>query len=261
MWAPGRGILERDAFPAIQTFDSSRTPKRGERPAAPGTLAAVDLTAIVAALAAAEAESLPRTRSGDPGQPKENRARQAQLKRELTATQARIEILERDDRELGLRLERIAVFAAGPATAPGDAAPEKAPAADKIRERPAPPMQVASPRAASVSGDGEHPAAKKLLAAAAQHAPERFTWGQVATLAGLKPSGGHFNAGRKILRDASYVAEVNDLVTASPAGLKAAGEVPRARRHRPSGWPCDAIVCRRRRPRCCEPSPQKASAI
>ena len=35
LWAPGRGILERAAFPAIRTFDSSRTPKRGERPATP----------------------------------------------------------------------------------------------------------------------------------------------------------------------------------------------------------------------------------
>jgi hypothetical protein len=49
-----------------------------------------------------------------------------------------------------------------------------------------------------------------------------------ATLAGLKPSGGHFNAGRKSLRDAGYVAEINDLVVASPAGLEAAGEVPAA---------------------------------
>ena len=54
LWAPGRGILDRVAFPPIRTFDSSRTPKRGERLAAPRTLAEVDLTAIVAALAAAE---------------------------------------------------------------------------------------------------------------------------------------------------------------------------------------------------------------
>ena len=67
-----------------------------------------------------------------------------------------------------------------------------------------------------------------MLVALAQHAPARFTWGQAATLAGLKPSGGHFNAGRKSLRDAGYVAEINDLVVASPAGLKAAGEVPAA---------------------------------
>src|SRR5438874_1683886 len=32
-----------------------------------------------------------------------------------------------------------------------------------------------------------------------------FTWGQLATLAGLKPSGGHFNAGRKDLRTLSPV--------------------------------------------------------
>ena len=47
----------------------------------------------------------------------------------------------------------------------------------------------------AVPGEGLHRAARKLLLALAQHAPARFTWGQVATLAGLKPSGGHFNAG------------------------------------------------------------------
>jgi hypothetical protein len=50
LWAPGRGILDCIAFPPIRTFDSSRTPKRGERLTAPRTLAAVDLTAITAAL-------------------------------------------------------------------------------------------------------------------------------------------------------------------------------------------------------------------
>jgi hypothetical protein len=63
LWVPGRDILDHVAFPAIRTFDSSRTPKRGENLATPRTLAeslprtgsGVDLTAIVAALAAAEA--------------------------------------------------------------------------------------------------------------------------------------------------------------------------------------------------------------
>ena len=73
-----------------------------------------------------------------------------------------------------------------------------------------------------------HPAARKLLAALAQHAPARFTWGQAATLTGLKPSGGHYNAGRKQLRDQGFVEEIADLVAASPAGLGAAGEVPPA---------------------------------
>ena len=50
LWAPGRGILQQVRFPAIRTFDSSRTPKRGERLAVPRTLA----------------ESPPRTGPGGP---------------------------------------------------------------------------------------------------------------------------------------------------------------------------------------------------
>jgi hypothetical protein len=70
--------------------------------------------------------------------------------------------------------------------------------------------------------------AMKLTASQDGDAIGGWIWGQLATLAGVKPSGRHFNAGRKSLRDAAYVAEVNDLVTASPAGLKVAGEVPPA---------------------------------
>jgi hypothetical protein len=94
----------------------------------------------------------------------------------------------------------------------------------KIAAKPVRPLRVVAP--GPVSGDGAHPAARKLLIAAAQHVPARFTWGQLATLAGLKPSGGHFNAGRKDLRAAGYVDEVNGLVTATAAGLNATGEVP-----------------------------------
>ena len=73
-----------------------------------------------------------------------------------------------------------------------------------------------------------HPAARKLLAALAQHAPARFTWGQAATLAGLKAAGGHCNAGRKQLRDLGLIEEAADLVASSRAGLDAAGEAPDA---------------------------------
>ena len=70
-----------------------------------------------------------------------------------------------------------------------------------------------------------HPAARKLLGALARHAPARFTWGQVATLAGLKPSGGHFNAGRKELRDRGLVEEEGDGCAAiTELGLVETGE-------------------------------------
>ena len=215
LWAPSHGILNQVKFPAIRTFDSSRTPRRGERLSVPRTLAGVDLTAIVAALAAAPP---------DAGKSARDDPRNAQLERELSAAKARIEILEQENHQLAARLERIAALA----TSPQPAAEKEA-----LHDMPAPQIRPPSPltrrtasSAAAVTVGGLHPAARKLLAAAAQHAPGRFTWGQLATLAGLKPSGGHFNSGRKGLRDAGYVAETGDLVAITPAGLTTAGEVP-----------------------------------
>jgi uncharacterized protein len=218
LWAPGHGILDRVAFPVIRTFDSSRTPKRGERLATPRTLAEVDLTAIVAALAAVETE--------DPEKPKDNRW-QVQLERELAAAKARIEFLEQENRALNSRLAQIATLAAGAAPAIVDDTSHAA-QRPKIEAKPVRPLRLVTSNAAAASGDSLHPAARKLLVALARHAPARFTWGQAATLAGLKPSGGHFNAGRKSLRETGYIKEADNLVSTSSAGLKAAGEVPPA---------------------------------
>ena len=55
LWAPADGVLARVMFPTIRSFDSSRTPQRGERLATPRALARVDLAAITAALASAHA--------------------------------------------------------------------------------------------------------------------------------------------------------------------------------------------------------------
>jgi uncharacterized protein len=242
LWAPSHGILDQVKFPAIRTFDSSRTPRRGERLSVPRTLAEVDLTAIVAALAAAAPEAGKSARD-DP--------RNTQLERELSAAKGRIETLEQENHQLAARLERIAALA----TSPQPAAEKEA-----LRDMPAPQIRPRSPltrrtasSAAAVTVGGLHPAARKLLAAAAQHAPGRFTWGQLATLAGLKPSGGHFNSGRKGLRDAGYVAETGDLVAITPAGLTAAGEVPSSPSTPAEGSPCGAPASQHRRPRCCAP--------
>lgn len=60
-----------------------------------------------------------------------------------------------------------------------------------------------------------HPAAPKILQALVQHAPARLTWGQAAMLAGLNPSGGHFNASRQSLRASGCIDEANDLLSAT----------------------------------------------
>jgi len=224
LWAPGHGILERVAFPLIRTFDSSRAPRRGERIATPRTLAEVDLTAITTALAAEESEG-----KGGHDTPIRS-AHIARLEQELAATRARVEQLEMENRELAGRLAQIATLVSGDTGGKvfvGSNA--RVPAADNSIPKSAPPEALRTARAFRGRGDGKgefHPAARKLLVALAQHAPGRFTWGQAATLAGLKPSGGHFNAGRKELREAGYVLEEKDLVATTPAGLAAAGEVP-----------------------------------
>jgi hypothetical protein len=141
LWAPGHGILDRVAFPAIRTFDSSRTPKRGEHLATPHTLAEVDLTAIMAALAAVETEDL--------GKPKEGRHRHVQLERELAAAKARIRTLEQENRELNSRLAGIAVLAAGAVSAPVDAALVVEERRPKIEPKPVRPLRVVTSNARS----------------------------------------------------------------------------------------------------------------
>lgn len=56
IWAPGHGILTEYHFPRIRTFDSSRTPKRGEKVKGPTSRAQIDLGAIRALLATVETE-------------------------------------------------------------------------------------------------------------------------------------------------------------------------------------------------------------
>lgn len=75
VWVPRRGILDTKAFPAKETFDSSRTPKRGEKLKA-RALKPLDLGALKGRLATVEAE----TKASDP---KALRAEVARLTAEL----------------------------------------------------------------------------------------------------------------------------------------------------------------------------------
>jgi len=109
LWAPSDGVLARVVFPRIRSFDSSRTPQRDERVAAPRTLAAVDLTAITAALAGMEAftanggaDSAPNGRGHVPDL--ERRLRQRD--RELAAALARVAEMEAKAAAMQARLEQ-----------------------------------------------------------------------------------------------------------------------------------------------------------
>jgi hypothetical protein len=91
VWAPELGILERAQFPAITTFDSSRTPGDDETLVEPTNLAAVDLSGIEATLAV------------KPVEPEGEK----QLRAELTKQRARVLTLE--DEVLALESELAAV--------------------------------------------------------------------------------------------------------------------------------------------------------
>lgn len=76
VWIPARGIMAEAVFPKKKTFDSSRTPKRGERRVITADLPPLDLTTLRERLASVKAE----TKANDP---KALRAELAEVKREL----------------------------------------------------------------------------------------------------------------------------------------------------------------------------------
>jgi len=109
LWAPSDGVLARVAFPRIHSFDSSRTPQRDERVAAARTLAAVDLSAITAALAEMEAFSANGGADSAPngrGHVLDLERRLRQQDRELAAARARVAKMEADAAAMQARLEQ-----------------------------------------------------------------------------------------------------------------------------------------------------------
>lgn len=109
VWAPSDGVLARVAFPPIRTFDSSRTPSRDGRAAAPRTPVEVDPPAIAAALAEAGAPvasaHIPLAAVGRE-RPVESDGRPERLDIGLATARARLAELEAEAAALRARLER-----------------------------------------------------------------------------------------------------------------------------------------------------------
>lgn len=90
VWLPGRGVLATAKFPQKQTFDSSRTPKRGEKLKRTAALKPLNLGALKDQLAAVEAEA----KANDPkklraeiaGLKAENQKLEQQVQRASTTT-------------------------------------------------------------------------------------------------------------------------------------------------------------------------------
>ena len=133
LWAPSDGVLTRVKFPLIRTFDSSRTPQRDERIATPRTLAAVDVSALTAALA--EMGAFTSGVDDDPGQGRRGsasglRRQLRQMDHELAATRTRMAEMEAEAAVMQARLAQAEgrdARAASAAAAPGSPAAGTAP--------------------------------------------------------------------------------------------------------------------------------------
>lgn len=219
IWSPARGLLEKVAFPPITTFDSSRTPKRGERIAKPTTLAQVDVAGIRAALEAAAAEAEPDRKGKNPDVRKSETDR---LQKEAWGDGYKTGFhdgVRHIEEVLGQTIEDIAGQAhmvwlsvkslndktraervnsrAGENIAPPTTEPE----------RHAPSTPPRKPVAATTASGELSSAASRMLAARRAHVGIALSWDELCILSGIITGNGYFYGGKKELVTGGYLDE------------------------------------------------------
>lgn len=216
VWAPEHNILKRAMWPAIKTLDTSATPKAGEKRIAPKTLAQVDLSAIKAALASVSPPK-ERAKKGSDGKVNESvNAETSDFAAQIEAAEKRAlarghargyvagmfyasKLIEEAAAEYDANVTPVSFF---PTT--NEAAKSDAPTSVQKAHKSPPPQNA---KRGVMNG-----AAEKMLAVLDTNPPVSQSWLQVATLAGLKARGGHFNSGRKALIESGVIAVEGDLV-------------------------------------------------
>ncbi|MCX5516183.1 hypothetical protein C3941_19525 [Kaistia algarum] len=208
IWSPGADILKRKTFPLIRTLDTSKTPEPGKKLVEARAVARVDVAAIRAALGAVGAKAIEPTKATAADlAAAEQRGYQRGLaegeKRGVVQGQALALTRMRSALD-ALRIQEIPAGSLVADDGRKDAGPEG-------NHRP---TSGAGPKPSAVaSADGAlNSAARKMLAVLDTNPPVRRSWQQVATLAGLKARGGHFNAGRKAIIDGGYIIERDGLI-------------------------------------------------
>ena len=261
VWAPREGVLERTRFPAIATLDTSATPETGAAPERPRAMAAVDVGALRDAMSISVASN--EGAKINTGGPTPSKTRTAGKKSSREAAGREISDStggagETIDRAAEIAAADQSGFRRGYDSAKEQAASDVRAFVADIRNRcaqfegviertwfhgdqgeeqsptPAPALpkaapimpKVMQPRAAPVDRLlALNSAARKMLEVLDTNPPVRRSWQQVATLAGLKARGGHFNAGRKALVDAGLIDEAGGLVAIAVPSAGAKPEI------------------------------------
>ena len=261
VWAPREGVLERTRFPAIATLDTSATPETGAAPERPRAMAAVDVGALREAMSISAASNEgAKINTGGPT-PSKTRTAGKKSSRKTSdpensdptggageTVDRAAEIAAADQSGFRRGYDSAKEQAASDVRAfvadirnrcaqfegviertwfHGDQGEEQSPTPAPASPKAAPIMpKVMRPRAAPVDRlPALNSAARKMLEVLDTNPPVRRSWQQVATLAGLKARGGHFNAGRKALIDAGLIDDAAGLVAIATPTVGAAPEI------------------------------------
>lgn len=229
IWIPGRNVLTTAQFPKKATFDSSRTPKRGEAKHT-ASLKPLDLGRLKDRLASVEKEA-------SANDPRALRTRIAVLERDAgkpTIDAKAIEQAERSGFDVGFDA---GVTAAANAWSPildaiRSAVPQTLPVPPRPKNAPPAPTAPAAhvtvhrkaqepPRPHTESGVALPKAARLILTALAQHGDR--TKSQIAILTGYAVNGGGFNNILSLLRTAQYIGDSSGQICITSAGLERLG--------------------------------------
>lgn len=234
VWSPGwLGILQKVAIRRARTFDSSATPKAGQRRVEPKRMASVDLEALGERIAA----TVERAKADDP---RTLRSRIAQLEREAAATPTppqpvRVEVpvvaddlIEQLD-ELQVRFSKTVGQLAG-LLAAASIKPQISATASRPTPSPRVPARAQQvlvkpePAVTEPTGDVHLKAgARRILLTLARHHPMRVTRSQLGTLAKFKVTGGTFQTYWSVLKRHGLVDESGGAIGITEAGLEQVG--------------------------------------
>ncbi len=234
VWSPADDVLDRVTFPAIRTFDSSRTPEIGEVVTAPA-LASVDVEALRTALAAKAEEPASAANNAPQVTPAEIKAAE-QRGFELGLKQGREEGTDHGKTvgaAVALAAVRNALEALRIPDIVVDVASTSVPASSNGRTSAFDAVNRGSnPRAGSKTPTATKPekpvdlSTDPLLNAALQVWPAKMTWGGLASMCGRKARGGYFNSVRKRLIDSGLLREESGLVIVASPPKTPAGAIP-----------------------------------
>ena len=228
VWIPACNVLLTAQFPAKATFDSSRTPTRGEK-RTQHELKPLDLAGLKERLASIEDEA----KASDP---KALKAEVARLTRELAKAERSVAAPLPPERVVVNADELAAARAEGERIGVAIGIQRARAAIDALRVddpiasggRTITPRPMSAPRVAPapVIADGSVPAgcAKPLAALAAVY-PSGLTEAQWATAAGYKRSGGTWGTYKSRLRGAALIEAREGRFFATEAGAAAVGDV------------------------------------